>query len=106
MRLDLGKGEKLAVVVKPNDYKSLVLVLSEHVKSYVVKGQGHRFSDVLGMLRDELEELFYVLGASLVQSTIVYVNYNLLKVFILLLPLEETLYRLLIAEILEEDENG
>ena len=58
------------------------------------------------MLRDELEELLNVLRAGLVQSTIVYVNYDLLKVVILLFPLEETLHRLIIAEILEEDEDG
>ena len=58
------------------------------------------------MLRDELEELLNVLRAGLVQSTIVYVNYDLLKVVILLFPLEETLHRLIIAEIFEEDEDG
>ena len=58
------------------------------------------------MLSDKLEELLDVLGASLVESRVVYVDDDLLEVVILFLPLEQVLGGFVSAKVLEEDQHG
>lgn len=75
------------------------------MKPNVVQGERHRTRDVLWVLGDELQELFDVLGTSLVQGCVVDVDHNLLKVVVFLLPLQQVLSLLIVAEVLEEDQH-
>ena len=80
--------------------------MTKHVKSDIVEGQSHRPRDVLWVLRNELKKLLDVLGAGRVERCVVDMDNNLLEVVILLLPLEEVLSLLIVAEVLKEDEHG
>ena len=57
------------------------------------------------MLGDELEELLDVGRAGLKKSSVVDMHNHHFKVFILLLPLQDLLRLLVVAEVLEEDED-
>ena len=75
------------------------------MKANVVKGKWHGPRNVLWVLSDELQELLDILWTGSIEGRVVDVYYNLFKIIVLLLPLEQVLSSLIIAEVLEEDQD-
>ena len=86
VRLDLWERIYRIVVEKSDHYKSLVLFLAKHVQPHWVKGQCHWPRNIRWMVSDELKELLHICRRALIQLSVINLNYNLLKIILLLLP--------------------